>query len=239
MDHTDRRPVIGGILAVAGGVVLIVTPFLQWLTVSRVARPGGGAFPRPGFGGAGRPGGQVLPAARSLSVRGIGLVPGKVSLVAGIVLLAVGLIVWLSSSGELRKAMGIVGVIAGTAAASVILYRMAVLADGVTLSRLQATASRAIDIGMVLALLGALAGVAGGVLALVASPATAGQAPPADRPGVGAEPTPPPPSEPDDPGAEATPPPAPVPAEPAEPAPADEASAAAPAPAPAEVPSGR
>jgi hypothetical protein len=216
MDHMDRRPVIGGILAVAGGVVLIVTPFLHWLTVnvSRVGRAGGGVFPRPGFGqGSGRPGGGVLPVSRSLSVHGIGLVPGKVSLVAGIVLVAVGLIAWLSTSAELRRAVGIVGVIAGTAAASVILYRIAVVVDGVTLSRLQATASKSIAPGMVLALLGALAGVAGGVLALAASPAAAGTVPPAGRSDLGVEPTPPPPAGPD--VGVATTAPVPVPVDPA------------------------
>jgi hypothetical protein len=221
MEHTDRRPLIGGILAMAGGVVLIVSPFLQWLTVnvSRADRAGGGVFPRPGFGqGSARPGGGVLPVSRSLSVHGIGLVPGKVSLMAGIVLVAVGLIAWLSTSAELRKAVGIVGVIAGTAAASVILYRMAVLADGVTLSRLQATASKAIAPGMVLALLGALAGMAGGVLAVVGSPATAGPVPPAGRSGVGVEPTPPHPDAPQ-PGAETPTAPMPAPIEPTEPAP--------------------
>jgi hypothetical protein len=185
---------IAGFLAVSGGAILIVAPFFQWISAS-VGRMSPGGFRRPGFGagfGAGMngPSTGVLPGPRGLSVNGIALIPGKVALIGGIVLVAVGLVVWLTTGFELRKVMGIVGLIAGTAAASVVLYRMAVVADGATLSRIQAMASRSVGPGMVLALLGALAGVAAGVVAILAGPPATGAMPSSGESGVTAQPPP-------------------------------------------------
>jgi hypothetical protein len=132
-------------------------------------------------------------------VNGLALVPGKIALVAGIVLVGVGLIVWLSAGLQLRQAMGIVGLIASTAAGSLVLYRLAMVVDGATLSRLRIVDSPSIGPGMVLALLGALAAMAGSAVALLAGAAASAAASPPGTPAVPAEPTPPEPhgSDPD------------------------------------------
>src|SRR6185503_13042473 len=139
-----------------------VAPFLGWISATVDRAGGAGRMRRPGFA-PGFPGtGQgVPPIARSLSIQGIHLSVGKVALLAGIVLVAAGFVLWLSSSAAARTAMGIVGLVAGTAAASVVLYRMGGLVDGGVLGRLQVFASRSVGAGMVVAVLGALPGVAG------------------------------------------------------------------------------
>ena len=188
MERTHRTTLIASIPSLAGGVALVVAPFLQWIsaTVER-GGPGGerrpGLFPRPGQG--------VAPVTRSLSVQGIDLSVGKVVLVAGIVLIAAGFVLWLSSTAGARTAMGIVGLVAGTTAASLVLYRMAGILDGGVIGRLQVVASRSVGAGMVVALLGALAGGAGCILALAAPPGAATRtAPPPPRSDVPAEPEP-------------------------------------------------
>jgi hypothetical protein len=83
-----------------------------------------------------------------------------------------------------------VGLVAGTAAASVVLYRMGGLVDGGVLGRLQVFASRSIGAGMVVAVLGALAGVAGCIVALAAPTVTSRPVPPPGRSDVPVAPGP-------------------------------------------------
>jgi hypothetical protein len=216
MERGDRSSLIAGILSLAGGAALIVAPFLRWISAT-VGGVGPGRIRRPGIApGFPRTGQGVPPFARSLSVQGIDLSVGKVALLAGIVLVAAGFVLWLSSSAAARTAMGIVGLVASTAAASVVLYRMGGLVDGGVLARLQVTASRSIGAGMVVAVLGSLAGVAGCIVALAMAPKVTSH--PGPLPGSSDLPVAPAPPSPTAPEAGVAGPiePAPAPTEPVE-----------------------
>jgi hypothetical protein len=190
MERPERTSLVAGILSLAAGAALVVAPFLRWVSAT-IDRVGPGGIRRPGFApGFARPG---VPVARSLSVQGIGLPVGKLALVAGIVLIGTGFVLWLSASVASRTAMGIVGLVAATAAATLVLSRMAGFLDGGVLGRFQGVASRSLGAGTAVALLGALAGVAGCIVALAGPPRARRQAPPTGRSDVPAEPAPTPP----------------------------------------------
>jgi hypothetical protein len=150
--------------------VLILATLFPWLGGSaRRIGPGVGGIaprlPRPG-----------LPLqTRTISARGWITVSGKVAIAMGIVLVATGLVMWLSASVNVRRAFAIVAVVAGTVAASFVAARMGTVINQTDVAararRIQVT--RNLEPGIFVALLGGLSGLAGGVVLLSAFPVAA------------------------------------------------------------------
>ena len=195
-DETQapRGALVGSVVTVAGGVLLILSIFVSWLQVSarRIGPRIGSGFPNVPT--------RPFPQSRTISADGWRLVSGKVALAMGLVLVAAGLVIWLSANLSVRRAFAIVAVIAGTVGASFVAARMGSVinqADVAARARFVRT-TRTLEPGAYIALLGGLAGVAGGIVVLGTLPLmTVPWRPGPSRPGWPAPPVPsgPPPTD--------------------------------------------
>jgi hypothetical protein len=96
METTSRDPVAGisgaGLVAVLGGVAAMAGSLLVWISIDS-----------PG----------LVRRRHGLSARGVRLLPGKVALAGGIVLIIAGVALWVVRSGEARRWWAVVALAAG------------------------------------------------------------------------------------------------------------------------------
>jgi hypothetical protein len=102
MQTQSRDPAVritgAALVTMLGGLVALLGSLLAWIQVGVAGRARGN---------------RGIPSRRGGDVSGTSLVPGKVALVAGIVLIIVGLSMWIVRSGEARRALSVVAVVAG------------------------------------------------------------------------------------------------------------------------------
>jgi tryptophan-associated transmembrane protein len=211
-DATERRNTTPAVIALIGGVVLVISSFLPWFKVA--------------FRGA------------SQTVAGTKASDGKITLVCGLLVAIAAVVILVGKSAGLRRGMAILAIVAGLAGAAVgaidlftkdrqvddILRKSLAGSTGHTATAAElALAHKFLDrlgfsisasIGIYLILAGGLVGLVGGAMA-VAQKEAAPAAPPYQSPGgggaMGFTPSAPPaPSAPSAPSAPASPaPPAP------------------------------
>jgi hypothetical protein len=96
METTSKDPVAGisaaGLVTALGGLAAVAGSLLVWISVDS---------PR------------LVRRRQGLNVRGIRLVPGKVALAAGIVLIVAGVALWVVRSGEARRWLSVIALGAG------------------------------------------------------------------------------------------------------------------------------
>lgn len=168
MKIFQRKEPVAAAAISGGGLLLVAGSLLNWTSVALNREAGRGAgriADRLGGRGGGRLGG-----GSPFSANGIDLFAGKAALIAGVVLAMAGLAVWLARDWKVRRAFAVAATAAGAASAAFVLDRVVTgpLALGPRAPQL-AFLSRSLDVGIWLALGGALIALAGGAVTAIFS----------------------------------------------------------------------